>query len=210
MHFLRKLLSSEKIVEALDFIYKDENEYHAVMSMFFDANAGTPPHCDNYYLDSLPEGNLTAIWIALEDINQKAGRFFVLEGSNKNKFKLSQNQIDNADLYENYMRKFISENNKDLRIPSLKKGDVLFWNSKTVHGSTKTEDPSFSRKSYTCHYIPISSKFVRNKYYPIVRSCKGIKVNNINFRFSSNVNQEEIQESKQVGRSLKSFENNKN
>ena len=108
--FSRELLSSEKIVEALDFIHKDENEYHAVMSMFFDANVGTPPHCDNYYLDSLPEGNLTAVWIALEDINVDAGRFFVLSGSNKKEFSLTQNQIDNADQYENYHRNFISNN----------------------------------------------------------------------------------------------------
>ena len=40
-----------------------------VMSMLFDQNAGTPAHQD-CYLDSLPHGNMTAAWIALEDITE--------------------------------------------------------------------------------------------------------------------------------------------
>ena len=70
-------MSSDEIVNCLKAIHNNENYYHAVMSMFFDANAGTPAHCDNYYLDSLPGGNLTAAWIALEDIKWNSGRFFV-------------------------------------------------------------------------------------------------------------------------------------
>ena len=203
----RSLLSSEKLIEYLNAIHNNENNYHAVMSMFFDANVGTPPHCDNYYLDSLPEGNLTAVWIALEDINEKAGRFFVLSGSNKEEFILTQNQIDNADQYENYLRDFISDNKDLLKIPSLKTGDIVFWNSKTIHGSTKTIDPSFSRKSFTCHYIPRSVEFVRNKYYPEVRSCYGLEFGKINFRFTSNVIKNEKRISNQKSRSLESFEN---
>jgi len=36
----------------------------------------------------------------------------------------------------------------------LKKGDVLFWNSRTVHGSLETKNPKYSRKSLTAHYLP--------------------------------------------------------
>ena len=102
------------------------------------------------------------------------------------------------------LRNFISNNKGLLKIPSLKTGDIVFWNSRTIHGSTKTIDPSFSRKSFTCHYIPKSVEFVRNKYYPEVRSCEGLEFGKINFRFTSNLINE-MRISNQKSRSLKSF-----
>jgi phytanoyl-CoA hydroxylase len=43
--------------------------------------------------------------------------------------------------------------------PALKTGDVLFWNSRTIHGSLPTIDERYSRKSLTCHYVPQNMKF---------------------------------------------------
>jgi phytanoyl-CoA hydroxylase len=39
------------------------------------------------------------------------------------------------------------------RSPFLAKGDVLFWNSRTVHGSLPARRPGFSRASLTAHYL---------------------------------------------------------
>lgn len=43
--------------------------------------------------------------------------------------------------------------------PALQKGDVLFWNSRTVHGALPTIDPAFSRKSITAHFLPSEYPF---------------------------------------------------
>ena len=56
-------------------------EQGLVQSMLFDLNTATPAHQDWYYLDSLPNGHLIAAWIALEDIEETAGRFFIVPKS---------------------------------------------------------------------------------------------------------------------------------
>ena len=55
--------------------------HNLMQSMLFDANTATPPHQDWWYLDSVPSGHLLAAWMALEDIDERAGRFFVVPKS---------------------------------------------------------------------------------------------------------------------------------
>ena len=62
--------------------------------------------------------------------------------------------------------------------PELKKGDVLFWNSGTIHGSLKTKNTFFTRKSFTCHFIPNSCSYIRNRYSNEVRNFESFKHKN--------------------------------
>jgi ectoine hydroxylase-related dioxygenase (phytanoyl-CoA dioxygenase family) len=39
-------------------------------------------------------------------------------------------------------------------MPELRAGDILFWNSRVIHGSREGSDPSRSRLSLAAHYIP--------------------------------------------------------
>ena len=75
--------------------------------MYFDKNAGTPPHQDGYYLDTLPVGNLTAAWIALEDIDERAGRFYVVPNSQSINFDLTEEEIKTSDLYEKKVKNYL-------------------------------------------------------------------------------------------------------
>jgi phytanoyl-CoA hydroxylase len=43
----------------------------------------------------------------------------------------------------------------ECRAPALNKGDVLFWHSKTIHGSLETRQPEHSRSSFTAHWLPL-------------------------------------------------------
>ena len=94
-----KIILNNNIFKVLKKIY-GKNNYKLLMSMFFDQNSGTPAHQDCYYLESLPIGNLTAAWIALEDIDKKAGRFYVVPKSHKKLIHLSQEEIYAPSLYE--------------------------------------------------------------------------------------------------------------
>ena len=64
--------------------------------------------------------------------------------------------------------------------PALKKGDVLFWHGKTIHGSLPTTQPQYSRSSFTAHYMPVSRSLlqlqVRQKRLNL-REVNGMKVN---------------------------------
>jgi phytanoyl-CoA hydroxylase len=129
-------------------------DHNLMQSMLFDLNAATPAHQDWYYLDSIPSGHLLAGWFALEDIHEDAGRFYVLPKSNQVDFDLTaEEKVSNAP-YVQKLKDYVASHQSDIYAPALKKGDVLFWNSRTIHGSLDIRNPKYSRKSLTAHYLP--------------------------------------------------------
>jgi phytanoyl-CoA hydroxylase len=72
--------------------------------------------------------------------------------------------------YIDLVKSIIIEDKLEFRAPLLKKGDVLFWNSKTIHGSLKTTRPELSRSSLTAHYIPSSHQFLQ--FQSIIKPLK--------------------------------------
>jgi ectoine hydroxylase-related dioxygenase (phytanoyl-CoA dioxygenase family) len=81
----RNIFCAPALMEALRRIAGFET-FSLMQTMLFDLNTATPAHQDWYYLDSVPSGNLIAAWIALEDIDERAGRFFVLPSSQAQDF----------------------------------------------------------------------------------------------------------------------------
>ena len=195
------IILNKKILKILEKI-NNFQKHNLMMSMMFDQNVGTPPHQDWYYLDSLPNGNITGVWIALEDINYKAGRFFVVPGSNKMILELKKNEIKKPDLYEKKIELLLKSNKCKIFAPSLRKGDVLFWNSGTIHGSKKTVDDKFSRKSFTAHFLPSKLKFVTNRYENKVRKMNFFKYKDQYCRITNSYNNTK---KNSFQRSLKSF-----
>jgi phytanoyl-CoA hydroxylase len=129
-----------------------------MQTMLFDMNTETPAHQDWYYLDTVPNGNLIAAWIALEDIDERAGRFYVLPGSQQDDFGAKVQGRTHAQWLAE-IRAHLDVHYTDISAPALRAGDVLFWNSRTVHGSLPTQDAAFSRKSLTAHYLPSGFEF---------------------------------------------------
>lgn len=164
----RRLYCSKKMRETLAAI-TGSPAHNLMQTMLFDQNTATPPHQDHYYLDSVPNGHLIAAWIAMEDIDERAGRFFVVAGTNNERFQLSEEEKISNKLYTDRIRKFVDANRSRVVAPELKKGDVLFWHAYTVHGSQPTLDKSFSRKSLTAHYLPSQYEFgnMHNKAFPV-------------------------------------------
>jgi phytanoyl-CoA hydroxylase len=134
------------------------DSFRLMQTMLFDANTETPAHQDCWYLDSVPNGHLLAVWIALEDIDERAGRFFVIPSSQH--VNLHQGMAESEHkAWLAKMKNYMAEHADQVHAPPLNKGDVLFWNSRTIHGSLPTKDPSFSRKSLTAHYLPAEFEF---------------------------------------------------
>lgn len=130
--------------------------HHLMQSMLFDANAATPPHQDWWDLDTVPNGHLVGAWIALEDIRQEAGRFYVLPGSQN--IQLHEPNLSHAE-WLGRMCEYVERHRALLHAPALRKGDVLIWNSRTIHGALETQDPRHSRKSLTAHFMPSTMTF---------------------------------------------------
>jgi phytanoyl-CoA hydroxylase len=133
-------------------------DHNLMQSMLFDANTATPPHQDWWYLDSVPGGNLLAAWIALEDIHEDAGRFFVIPGSHRLVLHDPDMKMPHSEWLAR-VRRYVDTHQTQVRAPALQRGDVLFWNSRTIHGSLKTLDSRHSRKSLTAHFLPSTMQF---------------------------------------------------
>ena len=135
-----------------------------VQSMYFEGNSATWEHQDSYYLDSEKVGEMAAAWIAIEEIAPRSGRFFICPGSHKirlNEHGLENNIAEHHEVYISSVVDKIKDLNLQIRAPVLEKGDVLFWNALTIHGSLNSQDPVRSRSSVTCHAIPRSRQFLQ-------------------------------------------------
>jgi phytanoyl-CoA hydroxylase len=133
-------------------------EFGLVQTMLFDMNTQTPAHQDWYYLDTVPNGNLIAAWIALEDIDERAGRFYVVPGSQQHDFGARTPGRTHA-AWLAVIRAYVEAHKNCIASPALRTGDVLLWNSRTVHGSSVTLNAAYSRKSLTAHYLPGGFEF---------------------------------------------------
>ena len=162
-----------------------------IQSMYYESGRGTEPHADTHFLDSQDYGRMVGTWVALEDIPEAAGRFFVypdshLLGSDHfgsqicDEFRayeaMALGTINNyRDADKNFTRQFrevkrtqkaiaqlLERAGLTLRAPALQKGDVVFWGSRMFHGSLRPNDPSFTRNSMTAHFVPASRGLVRS------------------------------------------------
>lgn len=176
----KEIFCSPQVRKALSELTGSE-EHNLMQSMFFDLNTATPAHQDCYYLDSLPNGHLLAGWFALEDIRPEAGRFYVFPGTHRIEFDLQEDEIISNYYYQKKLNQYLEEHQDELKAPELKKGDVLFWNSRTVHGALKTIDAKYSRKSLTAHYLPSQYGFA-SQYETVARKVKYATYNGMKFR----------------------------
>jgi phytanoyl-CoA hydroxylase len=157
-----RILSSGRLASVLGTLLQETPKI--VQSMYFEGNSATWEHQDSYYLDSEVPGEMAAAWIAIEDISARAGRFFVCPGSHRIRLDdhgLYNNIAENHEAYISSVVARIRREGLEIRAPILNKGDVLFWNAWTIHGSLDSQDPHHSRSSITCHAIPATRRFLQ-------------------------------------------------
>jgi phytanoyl-CoA hydroxylase len=129
-----------------------------IQSMFFEAPAGTWAHQDSYYQDSATGlGRCVAGWFALENIDAGSGRFYVCPGSHRAAPVLrNEGEYNFATGHSAYKRAMVAMMRSyglSFTAPYLEAGDVLFWNSLTIHGSLPASRTGVSRASLTAHYL---------------------------------------------------------
>ncbi len=124
--------------------------FRLAQTMFFD-HTTTSPHQDWVYLDTLPNGYLIAAWIALEDIHEDGIRFFVVPGSQNLRPTVGPEDWDE---YQAQIEQYTASSRDGRYGPSLRKGDVFFWSSRTIHGSHVGPNRQRRRRSVTAHFIP--------------------------------------------------------
>jgi len=145
------LLGSE-IRDALHSLHPHFAHFVQWQNMLFDRSTGTLDHYDSWYLDTLPEGYLTAAWVALEDIQPDSGPFHIYPGSHRHFADNPLNDLPHDD-FRRECAKYAAEHPHKAAL--LRKGDVLFWHPWLLHGALDQTNEKRSRKSLTCHYYPL-------------------------------------------------------
>ena len=132
-----------------DFTDSDDQVWY--QSMFFDKSTGTKLHQDTWYLDTVPNGKLVGVWIALEDIEYSAGPFCLFTNSDTKKLKPEDFDFDNIEDDIDFKQQYPEAKRFDF---TARKGDILVWDSFTIHGALLPKDESMTRKSITAHFYP--------------------------------------------------------
>ncbi len=152
-----EIYTSQSVRDALKAVTGFDT-FNLMQTMLFDANTETWPHQDWWYLDSVPNGHLLAGWFALEDIDERAGRFYILPKTQTVDLHSDTPNLPHTEWIKR-VGDYVAAHREQLHAPALQKGDVLFWNSRLIHGSLPTVDKSFSRRSLTAHYMPSQFNF---------------------------------------------------
>ena len=191
----KNILLGPKMLELLKNIFPQFKDFVQQNNMLFDKSMETIDHIDSWYLDTHPKGYLVGAWVALENIHPDSGPFRVYPGSHLDIDPYILQSLDHDDFVNEIsnIKKYFKA--KEL---ILKKGDVVIWDSRLIHGASKIKNKSFSRKSLTAHYYPINSTIQtkkvfsrQNRIYLAIRKIyqhpelsKGNSIYQLNSRFA--------------------------
>jgi ectoine hydroxylase-related dioxygenase (phytanoyl-CoA dioxygenase family) len=105
--------------------------------------------------------SLVASWLALEDVREGAGELQFVPGSHR----VPEVLIDGVKKYhEGDMQKYhevlesaraeCAKRGLTRQTFKAKKGDILIWTADLLHGGLPISNPSLTRKSFICHFMP--------------------------------------------------------
>jgi len=142
-----------------------------------------PLHSDYVHFGTVPEFNLAAAWIALEDIDPRSGPVRVVPRSHK----LPEFRYEDLGLpvarsmgevksfytrYEEWLIDDLEQRGLVSVCPELSRGDVIIWLANLVHGSPNCENSQLSRKSQVIHYHPVNTSIYYNPVFSVPSAKK--------------------------------------
>lgn len=140
-----------------------EEEPVAAQSMFYfkpPGGKGQALHQDNYYLRVHPK-TCVAAWTAIDRSHPENGGLYVCPGTQG--MEIACPELANPD--ESFTTHFVRPPAGIQPVPAiLDPGDVLFFNGSIVHGSRPNSTHDEWRRSFICHYVPISAREMSNSY----------------------------------------------
>lgn len=137
--------------------------YNFLLKEKNDADSFVPPHQDWTYVDETKYYSMN-VWIALEDVNEENGCLYFLPRSHR-----VGNYIRAAPQYPVPFKDFSAQLNPLTVNISIKAGDCVCFNNKTIHGSLANKSNTH-RLALVTTLLPKSAKLVHNYIHDIERS----------------------------------------
>jgi len=149
---LRELLGDEALAAQSMFYYKPPGA------------RGQALHQDNFYLKVKP-ATCVAAWIAIDPSLPENGGMYVVPGTHA----LAIVCPEQADSMESWTSQLVrAPKGKKAVAAEMAPGDCLFFNGSAIHGSGPNRHATLWRRSFICHYIPVSSTHIARHYHPLL------------------------------------------
>jgi phytanoyl-CoA hydroxylase len=145
-----------------------------VDSLYFDASQFPWAQRDGRFIDATRPDAMIGAWIAAEDIEAGAGRFYVLPRSHLRPPTDQQGRDPDCSCSTQATADFAALVPLRQVAPMLKQGDLLLWSAMTIHGSLPTPGAAGSRRAFSARYIAGSGALARRG--GVVASVAGMEV----------------------------------
>lgn len=119
-------------------------------------------HQDNYYLRVEPLTCIAA-WIAVDRSHPENGGLQVCPGTHTMEVECPEVSDPTVSFVKEYVAPPPGHDPAKLE---LEPGDVLFFNGSVVHGSNPNFTADEWRRSFICHYLPVSATHISRWYLP--------------------------------------------
>ena len=185
----KELAANPCVKDILDEFF--ESEMVVYSSLYFREGTSQHYHRDTPHFYTNPMDLYCGVWYALEDIHQESGplKYYLkshelvvpngidtynrLFSNNINGFQTKTYDKQNFDCLLEYNRVLEEEcktldlerRDEKLYIPEIKKGDIIIWHPKTVHGGSAVINPELTRQSMVTHNIPINKHVFNAQHF---------------------------------------------
>jgi ectoine hydroxylase-related dioxygenase (phytanoyl-CoA dioxygenase family) len=148
------LAFNKKIMKILTYLYKRKPIPFQTLNFYYGTEQKL--HSDQIHFCSVPINFMCGVWIALEDVSMDSGPLVYYPGSHKLPFYTMQHLGIEPGDYLEYEKKIEKKIEKHGFIPeygTIKKGDIIIWQSNLIHGGSKRNNMKLTRKSVVIHYF---------------------------------------------------------
>ena len=126
-------------------------------------------HQDNYYLRVEPLTCIAA-WVAIDRSHADNGGLQVCPGTHVMEVECPEESDATESFTTDYVAPPAGHDPVKLQ---LEPGDVLFFNGSVVHGSNPNRTTDEWRRSFICHYLPVSATHIAQGYLPYMYDFDG-------------------------------------
>jgi len=155
---VRRLASHPEILRMLRAAYG--REPFPFQTLNFERGTEQPLHSDTIHFNSEPAGFMCGVWIALEDVDPRAGPLLYQPGSHRlpvvGMHDVGVNGLptmaDYARLYEPRFQERLDAAGLPTRRLLLRKGQAFAWAANLAHGGAPIDDPRLTRRSLVVHF----------------------------------------------------------
>ena len=115
-------------------------------------------HSDAIQFNTMPEGFMCGVWVALEDIDMDNGPLVYYPGTHKLPYLRPADigveaKWANYESYVDYISDLIEREGLEPHYGDIRQGQAIVWAANLVHGGTPRNDPDRTRLSQVTHYF---------------------------------------------------------